>query len=199
MKDIIILGCGISHFECPYDTEVWSVNAAVRWAEGKGRKLDILFFFDDLESFDPYVMTLGDLVNTNARLISTQKNADFGKQFGLNIEVYPIDDIIKQFNTVYFSNSISYMIAYAIHRGDINKISMYGVDHMTWSSYVMERCGVEYWVGRAEGAGIEVEIAKGSALCKTLNDKLYGYEFQYDKNARVELLTNSQSERILIA
>jgi hypothetical protein len=43
----------------------------------------------------------------------------------------------------------------------------------------MERPGVEYWVGRLEGAGIVVEIAQGSALCKTKTGKLYGYDFRY--------------------
>lgn len=198
MKDIIILGCGMTHHECTYDTEVWGVNATVRWAEKNGR-LDKLFFFDDLATFSPNVMTAEEVVECKAELITTEKNVKFLKQFGREATIYPLEEILQKFKTHYFMNSIAYMIAYAMYQGDIDMISMYGIDHMNWGSYAMERTGVEYWVGRAEGAGIKVWITPGSALRRTLDGKLYGYDFFYENRPMSNKLSDKYSSETLMA
>ncbi len=200
MRDVIILGNGPSKFECPYDTETWGVNAVVHYAEDVGR-LDKLFFFDDLDTFNPRVMRLDNLLETKAELVTTEKNVEFLKKYKRNAVVFPIDEIIKRYKTAYFSNSISYMIVYAMYLGDIKFMSLYGVDHTSWDSYVKDRPGVEYWVGRAEQSGIGVYIARASALCKTDSGGMYGYvstnkymppkEYRMflDKGQREEILT----------
>ncbi|NMD04081.1 MAG: hypothetical protein GYA71_12470, partial [Bacteroidales bacterium] len=71
----------------------------------------------------------------------------------------------------YFTNSISYMIAYAIYKG-YEKIELYGVDMSARDEYINQRGSVMYWIGFARAKGIEVNLASGI-------DKpcfLYGYE-----------------------
>lgn len=187
MKEVIILGCGQTSWSCPYDCETWGVNSMVKRAD----RLDKLFFFDNLETLpDPDGLNWNDLIETEAALISTEKNAKFCKEhLGIECEVYPLEEICAKYKNHYFSNSISYMIAYAIYKG-YDKIKVYGVDHVRYESYVMERSGVEFWLGIAIGAGIDVEIAAGSALLKTFNGKLYGYEFFYQDYPVKDMLSN---------
>lgn len=84
---------------------------------------------------------------------------------------YPLDDIIKSFGSCFFTCSISYMIAYALHIG-VNEIEMHGVDLNGTREYIAERSSVFYWIGRAEGIGVKVNMSNEI-------DKpafLYGYQ-----------------------
>ena len=63
-------------------------------------------------------------------------------------EKYPLDDIIESLKTDYFTNSISYMIAYAVYLG-YESISVYGVDMAQEAEYAKERPSVEYFIGYA--------------------------------------------------
>ena len=72
-------------------------------------------------------------------------------------EKYPLDEIIKELETDYFTNSISYMVAYAIYYG-ADEIAMYGVDMAQDEEYAKERPSVEYFVGYARAKGVPVYI-----------------------------------------
>lgn len=90
---------------------------------------------------------------------------------------YPKQAILNEFGT-YFTNSVSYMLALAIHEG-AEEIGIYGVDMAVQeisghSEYAHQRPSCEYFVGLARGKGIKVEIPKESDLLKT--EKLYAYE-----------------------
>lgn len=173
MKYLIILGTGKSGMYCPFDTEVWAVNGAIDWA--RDYRVDRLFFFDKLETFPPELLNISKLKKFKNRITSTGVNRDYAAKHGISIEIYPLDEMCHHFGTKYFSNSISYMIALAIYEG-YEKIHLWGIDHMEREEYGTARAGVEYWLGRAEQAGIEVGIAESSALLKTHSGKLYGYE-----------------------
>ena len=169
--NIILLGSGVTAADCPFDKEVWGCNNTIRTE----KKVDKHFFFDDLATFDPKVMHIQDLIGNSHETehITTFKNAQLCSRIGVLATVYPIDEVIRKFGRAYFANTVCYMIAYAMYMG-IKKMNLYGIDHLTWQSYIVERCGVEYWLGRAEQSGIEIDIAEGSALLKTLDGKLYG-------------------------
>lgn len=175
MNEIIILGAGPSASECNYDKEVWGVNTVIRFTR---RRIDKLFFFDNLATFDPNVMSIEDLLNRNTEYISTPANAMYAAKLGIPVTVYPLEEVVNTFGTSYFSNSISYMIAYAMLKG-VTRMDLYGVDHLTGRSYLSERAGVEYWLGRAEQLGIEVNVALGSAVLRTMDGKMYGYNDWY--------------------
>jgi hypothetical protein len=192
-KHIIILGKGTSGKICPFDAdETWGVNnvasqkddCPVCKAEGKipvagqttptpcenckgtGKvtmyqpgKIHKLFAFD--ESLEQWYT---DDMKKCCPIVSWQKYADIP---------YPLEEILKEFKTRYFTNTISYMIAYAIYT-KVKKISIYGVDVSFGAPYAQENRGVEYWIGRAEEHGIEVFCPPKSHLLRTVYGNLYG-------------------------
>lgn len=72
---------------------------------------------------------------------------------------YPLDRIIKRYGSSYFTNTISYMIAYAMHKG-YREIDLIGVDVQPFGEWAFERPSIAYWCGRAEGIGVKVNWPK---------------------------------------
>ena len=86
---------------------------------------------------------------------------------------YPIKEIMREgYHEQYFSNIISYMLALAIYES-MEEIYIVGCDMGYNEEYVLQRPGVEFFIGYAKGKGIKVGMPPGSALLKT---RLYGYE-----------------------
>lgn len=94
----------------------------------------------------------------------------------------PLKEMIEHFGSGYLTNSISYMIAFAIYEG-FREIHVYGVDMAQDSEYQTQRPSCEYWLGRAEGMGIKTYIPPTSDLLKCAG--LYGYET--DNQMRVKM------------
>jgi len=81
---------------------------------------------------------------------------------------------MARFPTEFYSNTIAYMLAYAVyHRYDT--LYLYGIDMMNNSTYLQEKGGVEYWMGICLGQGIQVINTIGSATGKTFNGRMYGH------------------------
>jgi hypothetical protein len=150
MKSVVILGTGmtISKFDSKEygGSDIWAVGSALEIIKRTDIKIDLYFCLHKNETID----FDGEII--------TQKN-------------YPLQEIIEKYNSRYFTNSISYMIAYAIYKG-YQKIDMYGVDMNCVSEYSFERPSVSYWMGFARGLSIEVSIA--SDLDNPIF--LYGYD-----------------------
>ncbi len=90
---------------------------------------------------------------------------------------YPKQAILDEFGG-YFTNSVSYMLALAIHEG-ATEIGIYGVDMAVHdvgghSEYAHQRPSCEYFIGLAVGRGIKVDIPQESDLLKAA--KLYAFE-----------------------
>ena len=170
MKEVIILGNGPTRVECPYHCETWGVNGGYSFA----KRLDKLFMTDSLEH-----EVLEEEYNVE-KLIEFKGTLVLAKHFpvfdglGLPIEIYPMDGILSKFNTRFFSNTIAYMMAYALYY-DYKKIWFYGIDMMCNTSYIQEKGGVEFWMGVALGMGVEVINTLGSSTGKTWDGKMYGY------------------------
>jgi hypothetical protein len=94
-----------------------------------------------------------------------------------NSKAYPLDKILA-FLPRYFSNTISYMIAYAIwlHKlgENIETIGVWGVDMAAGGEYAFQRPSCEFYLGVAQGMGIEVIIPGEADLMKC--SYLYGFE-----------------------
>lgn len=86
---------------------------------------------------------------------------------------YPRQAVLSRFGD-YFTNSISWMIAFAIMSDAYDRISVYGIDMAQDSEYGSQRPSCEYFLGLAAGQGIEVYIPPTSDLLKT--PFLYGIE-----------------------
>jgi len=89
---------------------------------------------------------------------------------------YPIE-IIKQYRE-YVTSSIAYMLALAYHSFIMverpKHVLLCGIKMFADEEYSEQRPCCEYWLGRMEGAGMDIEIAPGSALLASPG--LYGYE-----------------------
>ena len=92
---------------------------------------------------------------------------------------YPKEQIFQRFGR-YFTSTIAYMLALAIHRskafvdGGYEKIGVYGVDMALDSEYQYQRPCCEYLIGLARGLGLEVIVPTECMLLKT--PYVYGLE-----------------------
>ena len=97
------------------------------------------------------------------------------KEFPASIR-YPIE-IIKGYRE-YHTNSISYMLALAYHSfvttGKPRHVALFGIVMSCKEEYGEQRPCCEYWLGRLEGAGVDIEISHDSAILASPG--LYGYE-----------------------
>jgi len=93
-----------------------------------------------------------------------------------NVKRYPIEEIMKEFNTDYFGSGIDYMIALAIYEG-ATEIHLYGVFMMKGGEYYHQKPSVEFWAGYAMGRGIKFEVhGENTEILRTHNGLMYGYQ-----------------------
>jgi len=71
-----------------------------------------------------------------------------------------------------FSSTMCYQMALALHE-DVDRIEIYGIELVGEGRYAYQREGMAFWMGKADGMGIEVWIPEACAL---LDVPLYGYE-----------------------
>lgn len=122
--------------------------------------------------------------------VITQEPLDGCKQ-------YPIDQIVEEFGR-YFTNSIAYMIAYAILEGAY-EIHLYGVDMAASgpgieNEYSVQRPSCEYILGVAAGRGIKIHIPKVSDLMKCRH--LYAFEESDGFDAKIAARRNEITQRL---
>ena len=157
--DVIILAKGETKHTCPFDAkETWVVNDVMLDPVFEGKSCTLTF------RFDPTTPEFAKQMRTKAPIISWQPYADIR---------YPLDEIIEEFGTEYFSNTISYMIAYAIYK-KIPQVRLYGVDAPYGGIYDIERSGIEYWMGRAAERGTKIIPCEGSHLLRPIQGSIYG-------------------------
>ena len=96
-----------------------------------------------------------------------------------SIELYPLENVVKDTGICYFNNTVAYAIAYAVWK-KVKKICLYGID-FTYKNVNMAESGracVEFWCATAIAKGVKIEVAHRSGLLDTNvpdNEKLYGY------------------------
>ena len=170
-KEVIILGTAHTRKQCPFDCETWGVNGVYgqeqeHLAAGRPFRLDKLFITDRLWAPEGTLHFDIGRVNRfaaqyNCEIISLRR-LQLGKH-KIKSKVYPFKRIKLKFNTTYFTSSIGYMIAYALDKG-YKMLKFYGVDMVTEREYIMQKGGVEYWLGYAQGLGCQHYIAPGASL-----------------------------------
>lgn len=166
LKEVTILCLGQTRKDCDYQGEIWGLNE--QWY--LPGKVDKIFIFDS-EVFTP--IYIAGMKRQKTRIVTREKIE------GLDVEIYPLKGIVDRFGSTYFSCCMTYMIAYALYK-DYNSIKMHGADMWTIEEFQKERPSMEYWLGRAHQMGVKVWINDGSALLKTYDNLLYGYEVSYD-------------------
>jgi len=199
-KTIIILGMAPSRNQCPFDAEVWSVNTGYRQIAEMNRELNEMkghvekIFLAHLQVPDPedgiHIFDWNELNRLREAGVDV---INIHRVKGLNSRLYPLKRIAEKFECDYFSNTICYMLAYAIDKATSKKngrvklkypltIRMYGIDMKEkivegQGEYTIEKGGVEYWVGYARGLGIKVTMSVGGEVCKTYTRKPYGVKY----------------------
>ena len=174
LDEIIILALGPTWYKCPEkapeNTEIWGVNTMYR-----NRDVDRIFIMHDLKH-DLCLMDKDFIPTVNKLGVPIYTAGDY-PVFDNNI-VYPIEDVIKEFNVGFFLNVMCYMIAIAIMEKP-KKISLYGTDMRSDAGVeyrVNEKGAIEFWLGVATGRGIDLSIPEESYLLKRMMaGSFYGY------------------------
>ena len=90
-------------------------------------------------------------------------------------QLYPLEEIVDHFKVCYFSSTIEYMIAYALWKG-ADHLKLLGCNMSVKQEYIEQKPGMEYWIGRAAGMGVQVDLQHHyTSLMKTKDSLLYGY------------------------
>lgn len=92
---------------------------------------------------------------------------------------FPIDLLMDPWKyRRYHTTSITYMLAWAYHSyletGKPYHVGLYGIHMASREEYTEQRPCCEYWLGRMEGAGIDILMAPGGSVLTS--NGLYGYE-----------------------
>lgn len=180
IKELIILGMGPSAWLCPFDTEVWGLNMGWKLVQQDGHKLDKLFLAHK-QVYSKEGNPFFDWEEINKQEIDV---VSLHRVRGLKATVFPLKRISEKFQTNYFSDTVCYMIAYAIDKSTDNelklkedaytKLRLYGVDMLEEEEYRHEKGGIEFWLGLAKGIGIGCEISPTSEVLSTITGKPYG-------------------------
>lgn len=111
-------------------------------------------------------------------------------------EVYPIEDLdyLQPPRGRYFTNTVDFMIALAIHEG-YPDIYLFGVDMISDEDreFDVNRPSVSWYLGIAHGRGIDIHLPDSSALL--IADHVYAYEDPPVENKRFVSLLQKEIER----
>ncbi len=186
--DLIILGTGSTRVQCDFQSETWGVNGVYSEVEmianrGRPARLDKLFVTDYLFSPQGHLHFDIDRVNRLRERFGFEVVSLHPLKLGkyeIKTKLYPFGRISKKFQTQFFTSTISFMLAYALDKDCYKKISLYGIDMHGKEEYMMQKGGVEYWLGRTMERGIEIFIAPGGAVMSTPNGLPYGFRPKVD-------------------
>lgn len=191
----IILGTGQGWENCPVNTDkiIYGLNDYIR-VEKYQIVPDVLFIMDVLDE-KPQVVSgidnLGDVVNRinnmKVPLIAPFKYEEIPLS-----QPFPIHESFKEFGRPYYTNTICYMIAYALLQG-AKEIELFGVNQASSSEYFYEKAGVEFWLGVAIGRGVKVTI-NGARSELLTNKHRFGGELLYGYNQSYEQFTESEKK-----
>ena len=184
---VLIVGTGSGWEMMPRETDamVYCLNDFV-YAEKYGVKPDLLFILDVLDEKPQIVSNISNLGEVIARInaMKVPLIAPYRYEEIPLSEAFPLDECVAQFGIPYFTNTICYMIAYALLNG-AKEITIYGVNQASSHEYSEEKGGVEYWLGIAVGLGVKVSVnGDHSQLLRFKGrfggDALYGYLAPYE-------------------
>jgi hypothetical protein len=169
VKHVVICGQAPLSFVHPSEAEVWVINGPKlppRW--------DVLFQLHGLHHIEQkhgtdYLEWL-KTVDPDRRLIMPVQHCMRGAV------AYPLRQIRERFRA-YLNNSVPLAIAYALYVGPPSKLWLDGMFYLDGGKGEPDgsvRC-IEYWLGVAEGMGVEVLVPPGCGLLEP-QPHVYGFE-----------------------
>lgn len=162
---VSIIGKGLTWKQAPYDVESWGLTQLVL-----KRPVDLTIdmnIYEDGRWGDQQTLDARE-----AREICEQKGIPY-----IDLTNYPIREIVTKFNTDYFSSTVDYAIALALHRG-YTDIHLYGITMAHASDYHALKCGCDFWCGYAKGLGANVTTHGSTTVMLTVDKKVYGYDVE---------------------
>ena len=155
----------------PPGTEIWTVNNAYKcFTQEELAKFTAWFQVhpkeeweaNNLKELESYRSFLNGL---SIPVYMDDVHSDYPKSVR-----YPLEDVVKSIGYDYFTSSIAYMIALAIHQR-FDELHVYGVEMIFGTEYVHERPCVEFLLGVAHANGIVITMPEASTL---LRGPMYG-------------------------
>jgi len=166
------------HRKFRFTHKIWCCFSTIRLIQSR---IDIAFGGDPLELMQKFKTSIERhrllTMTISVEEINKRKIPVFLPRTYHNIPTsmkYPLREIVAKFGITYFSNTICYMIAYALYKG-VKSIDFFGVRMAYGSEYTNEKAGLEFWIGYAMGKGVKIKVHGESALLKTKTGRLYGY------------------------
>ncbi len=95
----------------------------------------------------------------------------------IDLKNYPIQEMIEKFDTDYFSSTVDYAIALALYQG-YRDLHLYGITLFGDSDYYRLKCGCDFWCGYGKGLGANITVHGNSRVMRTLDNKVYGYDWE---------------------
>lgn len=176
-KSVAIVGASRStRDKAPYDDsriDIWSVNEACAWPWFK--RASAMF-----QMHRRVVFTRSNNSNDPDHWRWLQQEHDFPIYMGqtwpdipASVQ-YPWKGVIEYTRPLrkFFTSSVPFQIALAITLG-YDWIGLFGIEQAMGTEWAYQRDCTTYWIGKAEGFGVEVYLPKE---CTLLRAKVYGYE-----------------------
>lgn len=151
MTALTIIGRGPSWRECPFTTsELWGTTTCLVTEGLSQQKYTKVFAFDN--DNDP-------LIKESVK-VANERGIPVVSTFEFATEVWPSREIVKEFLTSYFLNSISRMLAYAVYL-KYTKLFIYGIDQGPTWQLQQSKPHVCFWLGFARAKGIDLRLGRG--------------------------------------
>lgn len=168
---LAILGTADSLGEAPYgykEVEIWGIAQCVTFANFK--RADLLFEIHQESYWREIEGVLKRLQATKIPIYMMNQYEEIPTSIRFPIE------IVSAYKN-YHRTSITYMLALAYHlfkaTGNPKSVALFGVHMEGIEEYMEQRPCCEYWLGRMEEAGMDINIAHGSIMTPP---GLYAYE-----------------------
>jgi hypothetical protein len=163
--------------------EVWGINVMTDIIQcDRGFLMDPLSFFLNDPRTEKHLY--GNYKDWLSRCTVPVYSSIADPEFPCIVE-YPLEDVINTLQSSYFSNTVAYAVALAIHIG-VKELYMFGCDYNYGGNnraFEDGRGCVEFYLRAAQERGITVNIAANSSLLDTNKKpahKMYGYPFEVE-------------------
>lgn len=104
---------------------------------------------------------------------------------------YPRERVLSEFRR-YFTSQTAWMVALALTEG-VTHLGFYGIHYAHEDERGWQLACAEYWVGLAEGRGVQICVPPGSPLLH--NKLLYGYESHDANGKNVMVVRHGESKK----
>lgn len=196
-KDIAyILGTSESLQDTPWNTK--NADYLACWPVltqpcAQGMRIDKVFELHEERTWKNYESMIKEYHERFPNTIFYMQREYPGLEFAKTFPLDKIQDSIpNQFLKRYFTNTMAYMIAYAVMTG-YKVLNLFGINLcVEEEEYSMQRACAEAWLGYAIGKGVTINIAQPSALLA--NSYMYGYEGH--KDVQIKLVQTKEQIKL---